>query len=108
MLSAHKCTRVLLCLCTAKENLSVRTYPSVHPYIYFQPLPTYPVLSRRGLLEPIPAIKGREAWCTLGWSLAYRKSLCTILPEKHRSSGSVQTLFQKEAYYWVHVITKIN
>ena len=30
---------------------------SIHPFS----IPAYPVLGRRGLLEPIPAITGREA-----------------------------------------------
>ena len=40
-------------------------YPSIHPSIPPSSVPAFPQLGRRGLLEPIPAVKGWEAGCSL-------------------------------------------
>ena len=68
---------VLVSFCSCEEAFSsvfshilIVEMPKHPPFIHFLYL-LLPILGRRGLLEPIPAVKGRETGSTLDRSPAY-------------------------------------
>ena len=88
----YKTENYLETLCYLKISQTIRKshfivkyeYPSIHPFSI--PASFQFFLGRSGLLEPIPAVKWREAGYTLNRSPAYRRGDIWIFQTKYFSS----------------------